>query len=476
MNYGAIILAAGDGKRMQSDLPKVLHKLAGNPILHHCLATTFNIPVIKQVVVVGGIHIDALQSACASMTLNNKNIADQVVWAHQKNPRGTADAVAVGLLKIVEDIENVLILSGDVPLISTNTLNQFITSTPKEAIGIITANVELSAGLGRIIRDKNNNFKKIIEESDANELEKQITEINSGIYIFPKKFLTQYLSRIDNNNSQQEYYLPDVLKFAVEQNIFIHTEKAVSQLEIMGVNTRKQLAALEREYQLQQAVRFLEQGVAIIDPNRFDVRGDVEIARDVEIDINVILVGKVVIGNGTKIGANCYIKDTIIGNDVIIQPNSMIDGAFIQNNAAIGPFARIRPKTNIAANAKIGNFVEIKAAIIGEKSKINHLSYIGDAKIGSNVNIGAGTITCNYDGANKHLTVIEDEVFIGSGCQLIAPIVIAKHATLAAGTTLISNAPPSELTLNKKIQYSVEWHRPNKETPSRQISEEISEK
>lgn len=476
MSYGVIVLAAGDGKRMQSDIPKVLHKLAGNPILLHCLSTVFGIASIKQIVIVGGAQIDVLKAGCAAMVINKKNIFDQLFWAHQKTPLGTGDAVAAGLLKVNKEIEKVLILSGDVPLISVDTLNKLIINTPTDAIGLITSFVTAPTGLGRIVRSANNEFLKIVEEVDANHLEKQITEINAGIYLFPKKFLTEFLPNIDNNNSQKEYYLPDVFKFAVEQNIFIHTESSNNQLEIVGVNTRKQLIELERAYQLQQAIKFLEQGVTILDPNRFDVRGDVKISNDVEIDINVVLVGKVVIEKGSKIGANCYIKDTTIGPDVTVLPNSIIEGATIHQYATIGPFARVRPNTTIAEYAKIGNFVEIKSSVIGEKSKINHLSYVGDAKIGSNVNIGAGTITCNYDGANKHTTIIEDDVLVGSTCQLIAPIKIEKHATIAAGTTLIENAPSSKLTLNKKNQYSIEWQRPIKETLTKQTIEKISEK
>lgn len=463
MKYGAIILAAGDSKRMQSDTPKVLHKLAGQPILWHCLSTALNIEFIKQIVIVGGTQLDALKAGCAAMIINKKNILEQVCWAHQQIPRGTADAVGVGLLKINSEVENVLILSGDVPLISCDILNQLITNTPSGAIGIVTAHVSAPIGFGRIIRDVKNNFVKIVEEADADHLDKQITEINAGIYLFPKKFLNEFLPKIENNNNQQEYYLPDVLKFALEQNILIYTVNANNQLEIMGINTRKQLVELERAYQLQQANKFLAQGVTILDPERFDLRGDAEICRDVEIDVNVILVGKIVIEKGSKIGANCYIKDTTIGSNVNILPNSIVEGAIIKQGVTIGPFARVRANTTIAANAKIGNFVEIKAAIVGEKSKINHLSYVGDAEIGDNVNIGAGSITCNYDGANKHMTIIEDDVLVGSGCQLIAPVTIEKHATIAAGTTLIQNAPSSKLTLNKKSQYSLEWKRPIKE-------------
>lgn len=462
MGYGVIILAAGDSKRMRSDIPKVLHKLAGRPILSRSLSAVFGVESIKEIVIVGGSNIETLQSFYNTEVLDNKNNNYQIDWAHQQLPLGTANAVMVGLSKINQDINKIIVLSGDIPLISANTLNKLISNTNSKSVGIITGTVANPQGLGRIIRDSNNNFLKIAEEVDASNLEKKITEVNVGIYLFPKEFLVQSLPKINNHNRQKEYYLTDVMALAVAQNISIVTTTTDNSLENVSVNTRQQLIALERQYQVWQANYFIEQGVTILDPSRFDIRGEVEIAPDVEIDINVILAGKVVIAKGAKIGANCYIKDTIIGPNVIIEPNTIIDGAIIYSQAIIGPFARIRPKTNIAANAKIGNFVEIKAAIVGEKSKINHLSYIGDAIIGSNVNIGAGSITCNYDGANKHVTVIEDNVLIGSACQLIAPITVEKNATLAAGTTLIQPAPASKLTLNKKNQYSVNWQRPVK--------------
>lgn len=473
MSYGIIILAAGNGKRMHSNIPKVLHKLAGVPILFRSLYAALGVNIIKQVVVVGGADLNALKLACDSIEVNQQEIKDKISWAHQPIPLGTADAVSIGLNVIHKDITNVIVLSGDIPLITSSTLNKLISNTSSQAIGIVTGNVVEPFGLGRIIRDSKNNFLQIIDEADASLKQKKITEINVGIYLFPKKCLMQLLPQINHNNTQQEYYLTDIFKLAINKNIAVCTITLDNPLENLSVNTRTQLVELERAYQLQQAMYWIDQGVTIIDPNRFDVRGEVKIAKDVEIDINVILVGKVIIEAGAKIGANCYIKDTVIGADVIIQPNSVIEGAIIQARSMVGPFARIRPKTNIGCDTKIGNFVEIKSATVGEYSKINHLSYVGDAIIGSQVNIGAGTITCNYDGVNKHTTVIEDQVLIGACCQLIAPITVGKNATLAAGTTLIQNAPSSKLTLNKKIQYSVEWQRPTKDQTVKQISAEI---
>jgi bifunctional UDP-N-acetylglucosamine pyrophosphorylase/glucosamine-1-phosphate N-acetyltransferase len=473
MSYGIIILAAGNGKRMTSNIPKVLHKLAGIPILFRSLNAALGLAMIKQVVVVGGSDLNALKQACSSMIFHQENMMDKISWAHQSVPMGTADAVAVGLAAINKDITNIIVLSGDIPLITSNTLNKLISNTAPQAIGIVTGNVIEPTGLGRIIRDKNNNFLQIIDEADASLMQKKITEINVGIYLFPQQVLMQLLPQINHNNTQQEYYLTDIFELAIKENISICTISLDNPLENLSVNTRRQLIELERAYQVQQAMDLIEQGVTIIDPHRFDVRGEVQISKDVEIDINVILVGKVVIESGAKIGANCYIKDTLIGADVIVQPHSVIEGAIVNARSIIGPFARIRPNTNIGCNTKIGNFVEIKAATIGENSKINHLSYVGDAIIGNQVNIGAGTITCNYDGVNKHITVIEDQVLVGAGCQLIAPITIEKQATLAAGTTLMHNAPSSKLTLNKKIQYSVEWQRPTKDKTAKQISAEI---
>jgi len=451
MSYGIIILAAGNGSRMQSSTPKVLHKLAGKPMLCHLVTTGLSLSNIKQVIVVGGANINQLQAALPQ---------EKIVWAHQTKQLGTADAVAIGLTVLNPEIKNVLVLPGDAPLVSTKTLTKLITNTTPNTIGILTSNVEVPTGYGRIIRDGHKNFLKIVEELDANDTEKQITEVNTGIYLFPKDLLTKFLSKINNNNIKQEYYLTDFFKIAIDNGIAIHSALATHPWEIKGVNNIVQLVELEREFQLQQAIDFLEKGVIILDPKRFDVRGDVEIANDVEIDINVILVGKVIVERGVKIGANCYIKDSTIGANTIIEPNSMIDGAYINKNAVIGPFARLRPGVNIGLKSKIGNFVEIKATVVGENSKINHLSYVGDAKIGNNVNIGAGTITCNYDGVNKHTTIIEDDVLVGSDCQLIAPIKINKQATIAAGTTLINDAPANKLTLNKKDQQSREWQRP----------------
>jgi len=454
MDYGIIILAAGNGSRMKSNTPKVLHKVAGKSMLEHLVNTVLQLELVNQLVIVGGSRIDLLKSV-----IQHKNIT----WVHQEQQLGTAHALSCGITALTKKVANILVLSGDTPLISLATLNKFITNTKKQEIGIIIGKIDKPTGYGRIIRDHNNNFVTILEELDANDTQKKITEINAGIYLFPRIFLQEYLPKINNNNSKQEYYLVDLFRLAINNGFSIHLEHAHYFWEIMSVNTRQHLIELERAYQMQQAVNFLQQGVTILDPKRFDVRGNVQIEQDVEIDVNVILVGNTIIEQGARIGANCYIKDSIIKQHAIIEANCIIENSCINNHAMIGPFARIRPGTTVGAKSKVGNFVEIKSSMIGDHSKINHLSYVGDAKIGNNVNIGAGTITCNYDGVNKYKTIIEDDVLIGSDCQLIAPITVAKQAVIAAGTTVMKDVPSNKLTLNKKEQYSRDWQKPIKQ-------------
>jgi bifunctional UDP-N-acetylglucosamine pyrophosphorylase/glucosamine-1-phosphate N-acetyltransferase len=465
MGYGLIVLAAGHGKRMQSRVPKVLHKLADKPMLLHCLSTAAKITCLEQIVIVAGENMPQLQPAVRDSSYVSQEFAESICWAHQVSPLGTADAIKVGLTKLNSNIDKVLILSGDVPLIQIDTLMRVINNTPATAIGLVTASSSEPAGSGRIVRDEQHNFVAIIEETDASEAQKNIREINGGVYLLPTEFLVEFLPQINNHNQQQEYYLTDIFKFIRQQQVAVYTYSPDNNLEIVGINSREQLVKLEREYQLLQAKKFLQQGVTIVDPKRFDVRGNIEdivIAPDVEIDINVVLVGKIQIGAGTTIGPNCYLKDVDIGENVSILANTVIEGAMIEQGARVGPFARIRPNTTIATQAKVGNFVEVKSAVIGEYSKVNHLSYVGDSKIASRVNFGAGSITCNYDGANKHQTIIGDNVSIGAGCQLIAPVTVAANATIGAGTTLVKDAPNGMLTLNKKIQYSVDWQRPTK--------------
>lgn len=459
MSLGLIILAAGEGKRMFSNTPKVLHKLAGIPMIIRVVGTALNVSIAEQIIVIAGSHIETIKQACdlsfgSKDQLNNRY--NKLSWACQQLPLGTADAVMTGLEYIRSDIEQILVLSGDLPLITVNTLNKLIAAVSINDIGLVTSKIENPAGFGRIIRDEQGTFLSIIEQAEANLAQTKINEINVGVYLFPKTFLVENLPKLNNHNSQKEYYLTDLFSIAKTKLLSIKTINPENHLESFSVNTNKQLIDLERSYQLQQAYYWLAQGVKLMDPARLDIRGEVAIGKDVEIDINVILEGKVNIASGVKIGSNCYIKDSNIGSQAVIESNTMIVGATIEEYAKIGPFARIRPDTVIKSAAKVGNFVEIKASTIGNYSKVNHISYIGNATVGKNVNIGAGTITCNYDGYNKHETLIKDNVSIGASCQLIAPITIGEHAVIAAGTTLIKNAPSYQLTLNKKFQYSIQ--------------------
>jgi bifunctional UDP-N-acetylglucosamine pyrophosphorylase/glucosamine-1-phosphate N-acetyltransferase len=355
------------------------------------------------------------------------------------------------------------VLYGDVPLISKQTLQKLIDSTPAIALGMLTAHLHNPHGYGRIMRNQQQQIIRIVEEKDATEEEKKIKEINPGIYFLSASYLKQWLPALTNHNGQNEYYLTDIIPLAVKEKMTIHAVQPANNEEILGVNDRIQLAHLERFYQYQAAINLMRQGVTIYDPARLDIRGEVKIGRDVVIDINVILEGHVVIGDECIIGANTILRDVELGSRIHIKENTLIDGAKIAPDCVIGPFARIRPGTVLASQVHIGNFVEIKKSVIAQGSKVNHLSYIGDSEIGSSVNIGAGTITCNYDGANKHITHIGDNAFIGSGTQLVAPVTIGAGATIGAGSTITHNTPPDKLTLARVPQHTVaDWERPKK--------------
>jgi bifunctional UDP-N-acetylglucosamine pyrophosphorylase / glucosamine-1-phosphate N-acetyltransferase len=447
-----IVLAAGQGTRMNSTKPKVLQQLAGKPLLHHVLLTAQQL-VPEQILVVCGYRGEELQKACQEF---------KVDWVWQTEQRGTGHAVQVAYPDIVAN-NRVLVLYGDVPLISTATLKNFINSTPADALGILTAQVAKPQGLGRIIRDSNNKVIHIIEHKDASPEQQQITEINTGIYLIPQRHLAAWLANLKPQNSQQEYYLTDIIALAVNDKVAISDCSIADEIEITGVNSQQQLAMLERQYQLTLAQQLLEHGVKVYDPNRLDIRGVVNAGKDCSIDVNVVFEGTVVLGDNVQIGANVFLKDCVVESDAVILPFSMLDNVVVGIGAQVGPFARLRPGTRLHAQTKVGNFVEIKNSNIGVGTKVNHLSYIGDAQLGSSVNIGAGVITCNYDGAHKHQTIIEDEVFIGSNCELIAPVRVGKGATLAAGTTLLKDAPPGGLTLTKKMLTSIlDWRRPTK--------------
>lgn len=448
-----VILAAGQGKRMYSNLPKVLHHLAGKPMLMHVIATAKAVAPESNPVIIYGHQGELVRQTLQYLELD---------WAKQEEQLGTGHAVQQAL-PFIQDDAHVLILSGDVPLISVDTLGELIKRTPKNALGMLTASLANPAGYGRIKRDRNK-VTGIVEEKDATDAERKITEVNAGIYYAPATLLKKWLPILKNNNAQGEYYLTDIIANAVQENIEIHTFQPERLDEISGVNSRMQLANLERSYQRQYAEKLMQQGVTIIDPARVDFRGEVEAGQDVTIDINVIFEGRVVLGNGCVIGPNSILKDVVLGDRVEVKANSMIEGAEIGDDCAIGPFARIRPGTKLAAHAHIGNFVELKNTVVGESSKINHLSYIGDSELGKQVNVGAGTITCNYDGANKHKTIIGDNVHIGSDTQLVAPVKVGSGATIGAGSTIIKDVTSQSLTLTQHIdQRTVDkWKRPEK--------------
>ena len=453
MGLSIVILAAGQGTRMYSRIPKVLHRIAGKPLLEHVVRAAEKLKPAQPPIIIYGHQGDKVRHHLADLN---------VTWVEQTEQLGTGHALLQALPHIPEN-DRVLVLYGDVPLTSTATLKDFTLTTPIDALGIITANLSDPFGFGRIIRNAQNNIVDIVEQKDLTDMQQNINEINSGIYLFPANFLTQALPQIKNTNAQKEYYLTDVIKMAVGKNMSIKNIQPAITEEVLGVNDRVQLANLERTHQRQIAEKLMRQGVTLMDPNRFDVRGDVSIGQDVTIDINVILEGNVTIGDHCSIGPNTILRNVTIGNNVEIRANSIIDGAEISEHAIIGPFARLRPGTVLAPHTHVGNFVEIKNSFIGDSSKVNHLSYIGDSDIGKRVNVGAGTITCNYDGVNKHRTIIGDEVFIGSNSQLVAPITIGEGATIGAGSTITRNAPPHQLTICRAQQRSIEnWQRPNK--------------
>jgi bifunctional UDP-N-acetylglucosamine pyrophosphorylase/glucosamine-1-phosphate N-acetyltransferase len=453
MNIQIVILAAGQGKRMHSYHPKVLHQLAGKPLLEHVINTAYVIAPTQRPIIVFGHQGEKIQKIRTDHS---------ICWVEQKEQLGTGHAL-LQTLQHIADGDRVLVLYGDVPLISVTTLEALIQETPTDALGMVTAKMQNPHGYGRIKRDAQQNMICIIEEKDADAAERTITEVNTGIYLAPAKKLKEWLPHLKNHNAQHEYYLTDIIPLAIKAGIAIHTVQPQVVEEVQGVNDRLQLANLERFYQLQVAEKLLRQGVTLYDPTRLDVRGEVSIGRDVVIDVNVILEGKVIIGDECVIGPHTILRDTELGPRVIIKANTQIEGAKIAADCTIGPFARIRPETTLAQQVHIGNFVEIKKSTIANGSKISHLSYIGDAHVGKEVNIGAGTITCNYDGVNKHRTIIGDDVFVGSCTQLIAPINVGKGATIGAGSTITQDVPADKLTLSRAPQLTVDnWHRPVK--------------
>lgn len=453
MKLTVVILAAGQGTRMQSDLPKVLHPLAGRPLLHHVISTAKALQpaAIRVVYGHGGEQVKA-------------SLSDQdVYWVEQEQQLGTGHAVAQALPEVPDD-HQVLVLYGDVPMTRAETLRPLLKDAGDDALALLTVELEDPTGYGRIVRDEAGQLQRIVEQKDATPAELAIREGNTGLMAAPARRLKNWLGQLHNDNAQGEYYLTDVIAMAVAEGVPVRATVIPDGHEVAGVNDRFQLAELERAYQVRQAKQLLQAGLSLADPTRFDLRGELVHGRDCSIDINAVLSGRVVLGDRVRIGPNCVINDAEIGDDSVIEANSVIDNSHIGRQCRIGPFARLRPGTVLDEAARVGNFVEIKAAVLQRGAKANHLSYIGDADVGPDVNIGAGTITCNYDGANKHRTTIGAGAFIGSGTNLVAPVTVGSGATIGAGTTLTRDAPAEQLTLARAQQKTISsWKRPRKE-------------
>jgi bifunctional UDP-N-acetylglucosamine pyrophosphorylase/glucosamine-1-phosphate N-acetyltransferase len=477
-----VILAAGQGKRMQSALPKVLQTLAGKPLLQHVLntalglqgKTTKNGPIV--VVGHGASDVKKFLQVASEQDPSFSKVST-VLQAEQK---GTGHALLQALPQL--DLkEPTLVLYGDVPLTSIKTLSALARLADgvrgqDSALALLTQHLSNPTGYGRIVRDTDGLVKAIIEEKDAAPEQKRIQEINTGIMVLPTNSLKKWLKALSASNAQGEYYLTDVIAMAVKDNVPIRTAQANAEYETVGINSRDQLAALERVHQLNQAKVLMDAGVSLADPARIDIRGTLECGIDVFIDVGCVFEGCVTLAAGTKVGPYCIIRNSVIGKSVTIHPYSHIDGAKVGASSLIGPYARLRPGADLANDVHIGNFVEVKNSKIAANSKANHLAYVGDSIVGSRVNIGAGTITCNYDGVNKHQTIIEDDVFIGSDTQLVAPVRVGRGATLGAGTTLTKDAPPNQLTVSRAKQISLQWQRPEKKVAPKKVATKKSVK
>lgn len=446
-----VILAAGQGKRMQSPLPKVLHPLAGRPLIGHVLETARALAP-QRICVVYGHGGNALPEALRESDL---------VFVRQEPQLGTGHALAQALPQL-DAAGATLVLYGDVPLIEPGTLRRMIDGAGDELV-ILTTEVDEPDGYGRVLRDRQGRIRAIVEEKDATAAQRRLREINTGIMVLPTRRLKGWLARIRNRNAQGEYYLTDVVALALKDRVRVATVTAHEPQEALGVNSKLQLAQAERAWQQRHAQRLLDQGVMLADPMRLDVRGELACGADVTIDVNCVFEGRVRLGDGVVIGANCVLRDAEIGAGTRVEPFTLMEDAKVGERCRIGPYARLRPGNRIGEEVHIGNFVEVKASEIGARSKANHLAYIGDTTIGRDVNVGAGTITCNYDGANKHRTVIEDDVHIGSDVQLVAPVTVARGATIGAGTTVWKDTPPGGLVINAKTQeHRAGWKRPVK--------------
>ena len=448
-----VILAAGKGTRMKSSLPKVLHPIASKSLVEHVIDTAKKLSDKSINLVVGHGADEVKQHISAIENIN---------FIVQEQQLGTGHAVQQAL-PYLDDDSIALILYGDVPLIEEKTLRRLISVVDEKSLGLLTVTLKDSNGYGRIVRNDMGQVIAIVEQKDALENELLITEVNTGVMAVNASHLKEWLPQLSNKNAQGEYYLTDIIALAKSQNISINTEQPAHEWEVLGVNDRRQQAELERIYQLTLAEKLLLEGVTLIDPSRFDCRGELTVGKDVIIDINCIFKGNVSIGDNVKIGANCIIENTSIANGTEIKDHCILEGATLQENCIVGPFARLRPETVLAEQVKIGNFVETKKVNINKRSKVNHLSYVGDATLGEDVNIGAGTITCNYDGVNKHQTIIEDNVFVGSNSSLVAPLTIESGSTIGAGSTINRLVEKETLALTRAPQKTYrEWLRPTK--------------
>ena len=451
MNLAVVILAAGKGTRMKSDLPKVLHPIAGRPMVQHVVDAAGALDPDNTVLIYGH-GGDAVRQAVTGSRLQ---------WAEQAEQLGTGHAVAQALPHLEEDV--VLVLYGDVPLIQPQTLRDFVARVDDQSLALMTLTLDDPSGYGRVIRDGDGKVRRVVEQKDASDDEKAVREINTGILACTRRFLNDSLPRLSNSNAQGEYYLTDLIAMAVDAGMEVVTEQPGHAWEVDGVNDRVQLARLERVYQRVRAEALMRAGVTLLDPDRLDIRGNLQCGQDVTLDINTVLEGDVVIGDRVTVGPNCLIRNARIGSGTHIEANSVVDGAVVGEHCQVGPFARLRPGTELAARAKVGNFVETKKAYVGEGSKVNHLTYIGDSRIGKGVNVGAGTITCNYDGANKFQTVMKDGAFIGSNSSLVAPVTIGENATVGAGSTITKDVDDNGLAVARGQQRNVsDWKRPQK--------------
>ena len=455
MELIAVILAAGQGKRMQSATPKVLHLIGGQPMLTRVIWAAAELSPKQTIVVHSPEALDALQAALPTI--------EGLSWAEQSTPKGTGHALSCAMDQVTGS-GRILVLYGDVPLVCPKTLKRFVETTPEDAVGMLTFHADDPSGLGRIIREAGK-IAAIVEHKDATPAQKNINEVNTGIYCVPVELLKRWLPQLACDNAQNEYYLTDIIALAAQENVDVVGMPVHEQSEVLGINNRAQWAKAEQAFQTRQAMGFIEAGVWIADPNRFTCRGSFTFGEDVHLDVGVVLEGNVVLGNNVSIGPYTHLRDVSIGDRVRVLSHSVLTQASVAKDAQVGPFARLRPGADVREQALVGNFVEVKKSVIGPKTKVPHLSYVGDAILGASVNVGAGCIFCNYDGVQKHQTVVKDNAFIGSGSQLVAPLEIGRGATVGAGTTVTKSVPDKGLCIRRATQKTVEdWDRPTAKT------------